>query len=286
MATSLLFRSSLHHHHQFGLAKPNPYSPSPPSSFSPAGKGRFPSLRSIKMQGSGGGKSKVFVAGATGSTENRIVHELLKRGFAVNVGVDDLEVAKSTFACNDPSLKIEEVELTDHPEQLDKVIENSMEAVVWVTEVIKPEQHLPRKVDYEGTVDLVKACKEKRVGRFILISSFLLNIAAAGQKSDGCTAGKKPDGCTEEQKPDDGNFPNALHHALHQALLAEKHIKTSGIKYTIIRPVSLRDDPQSGKGQKDNPLHKVSVSTGQVAKFAVDAISKDNTDDQVVEIIA
>ncbi|XP_031390033.1 uncharacterized protein At2g34460, chloroplastic-like isoform X2 [Punica granatum] len=247
MATSLLFRSSLHHHHQFGLAKPNPFSPSPPSSFSPAGKGRFPSLRSIKMQGSGGGKSKVFVAGATGSTENRIVHELLKRGFAVNVGVDDLEVAKSTFACNDPSLKI---------------------------------------VDYEGTVDLVKACKEKRVGRFILISSFLLNIAAAGQKSDGCTAGKKPDGCTEEQKPDDGNFPNALHHALHQALLAEKHIKTSGIKYTIIRPVSLRDDPQSGKGQKDNPLHKVSVSTGQVAKFAVDAISKDNTDDQVVEIIA
>ncbi|OWM73057.1 hypothetical protein CDL15_Pgr001171 [Punica granatum] len=282
MATSLLFRSSLHHHHhhQFGPAKPNPFSPSPPSSFSPAGKGRFPSLRSIKMQGGDRGKRKVFVGGATGSTEKKIVDQLLAKGFAVNVGVDDLKLARSTFSWNDPSLKIEEVELTDPSEQLAKLIENGMEAVIWVTEVIKPEQGLfvPRQVDYFGTVNLVKACKERCVGRFILISSIILNIAAAGQKSDGGPA---------EQKSDD--TARIFLHALHQALLAEQHIRTSGINYTIIRPVSLRDDTQNGNivtGQEDNPLHKVSVSRDQVAEVAVEALFDCNSHYQVVEIIA
>ncbi|XP_071921224.1 uncharacterized protein At2g34460, chloroplastic-like isoform X2 [Coffea arabica] len=92
-------------------------------------------------EGSRGGKKKIFVAGATGSTGKRIVKQLLARGFAVKAGVRDIDKAKTTFSAN-PDLQF---------------------------------------VDNFGTVNLVEACRKRGVDRFILISSILVNGAAMGQ---------------------------------------------------------------------------------------------------------
>lgn len=50
--------------------------------------------------GSRGGKKKIFVAGATGSTGKKIVEQLLARGFSVKAGVRDIDKAKTTFSAN------------------------------------------------------------------------------------------------------------------------------------------------------------------------------------------
>ncbi|XP_031391714.1 uncharacterized protein At2g34460, chloroplastic-like [Punica granatum] len=264
MATSLLFRSPLHHlhrRHQFGLAKPNAFSPSPTSSFSPPGKGRFLSLRSIKMQGMENTKKKVFVAGATGSTEKKIVDQLLARGFAVKAGVNDLKEAKSAFSLDNPSLQFVQVEVTDSSNELAKAIGDDTKAVVYATEVIK--------VDHFSTVNLIEACQKCGVDRFILISSIFLSFDAVEQISV--------------------HSDHISYHNLGEAFGAKQHmIRMSGINYTIIRPVGLRDDPPSGNivmGPEDT-LFKGSISRDQVAEVAVEALIHPESHYKIVEIVA
>lgn len=85
------------------------------------------------------------------------------------------------------------------------------------------------QVDNLGTVNLVEACRGLGINRFILISSILVNGAAMGQILNPAYI-----------------ILNALGLVLIAKLQAEKHIRNSGINYTIIRPGGLKNEPPTG----------------------------------------
>lgn len=85
------------------------------------------------------------------------------------------------------------------------------------------------QVDNYGTVNLVEACRQLGINRFILISSILVNGAAMGQILNPAYI-----------------FLNVFGLTLMAKLQAEQHIRKSGINYTIIRPGGLKNDPPTG----------------------------------------
>jgi nucleoside-diphosphate-sugar epimerase len=84
-------------------------------------------------------------------------------------------------------------------------------------------------VDNFGTVNLVEACRKAGVTRFVLVSSILVNGAAMGQILNPAYI-----------------VLNLLGLTLAAKLQAEKHIRRSGINYTIVRPGGLTDQPPTG----------------------------------------
>lgn len=73
-------------------------------------------------------------------------------------------------------------------------------------------------VDNVGTVHLVDAAKQAGVSKFVLVSSILTNGRGWGQEN---SAGFK--------------ITNAFGGVLDEKLVAEKHLRASGLDYTIVR---------------------------------------------------
>ncbi|CDP06308.1 unnamed protein product [Coffea canephora] len=222
-------------------------------------------------EGSRGGKKKIFVAGATGSTGKRIVKQLLARGFAVKAGVRDIDKAKTTFSAN-PDLQFINADVTEGSAKLADAIGDDSDAVICATGFPRSWDLLaPWKVDNFGTVNLVEACRKRGVDRFILISSILVNGAAMGQLLNPAYI-----------------ILNALGLVLIAKLQAEQYIRKSGINYTIIRPGGLRNDPPSGNivMEPEDTLYEGSISRDQVAQVAVEALLHPESNYKVVEIVA
>jgi hypothetical protein len=76
---------------------------------------------------------------------------------------------------------------------------------------------------------MVDACKQRGINRMVLVSSILANGAAVGQIFNPAYIVLNIFGLTLIAK--------------HQA---EKHLRKSGIDYTIIRPGGLKNEPPSG----------------------------------------
>ncbi|KAF3449913.1 hypothetical protein FNV43_RR05992 [Rhamnella rubrinervis] len=110
-----------------------------------------------KAEANVNGKKKIFVAGATGSTDK----------------------AKTAFSKDYPALQIVKADVTEGSAKLAEAIGDDSEAVICATG-FQPGWDLfaPWKVDNFGTVNLVEACRKLGVNRFILISSILVNGAA------------------------------------------------------------------------------------------------------------
>lgn len=78
-------------------------------------------------------------------------------------------------------------------------------------------------------MNLVEACRNLGVKRFVHVSSILVNGAAMGQLLNPAYI-----------------FLNVFGLVLVAKLQAEKHIRKSGINYTIVRPGGLKNDPPNG----------------------------------------
>ncbi|XP_038679421.1 uncharacterized protein At2g34460, chloroplastic isoform X2 [Tripterygium wilfordii] len=217
-------------------------------------------------------KKKIFVAGATGSTGKRIVEQLLARGFEVKAGVRDLDKAGTILSKDNPSLQIVKTDVTEGAEKLAETIGDDSQAVICATG-FRPGWDLfaPWKVDNFGTVNLVEACRKLGVNRFILISSILVNGAAMGQILNPAYI-----------------FLNVFGLTLVAKLQAERHIRKSGINYTIIRPGGLRNEPPSGSVvmEPEDTLYQGSISRDQVAEVAVEALILPESSCKVVEIVS
>lgn len=215
---------------------------------------------------------KIFVAGATGSTGQRIVEQLLAKGFQVKAGVRDLEKAKTSLSHDNPALQIVKADVTEGSERLAEAIGDDSEAVICATG-FKPGWDLfaPWKVDNFGTVNLVEACRKLGVNRFILISSILVNGAAMGQILNPAYI-----------------FLNVFGLTLIAKLRAEQYIRKSGINYTIIRPGGLRNEPPTGNivMEPEDTLYEGTISRDQVAEVAVEALVHPEASYKVVEIVA
>ncbi|CAL5410104.1 unnamed protein product [Camellia sinensis] len=217
-------------------------------------------------------KRKIFVAGATGNTGKRIVQQLLAKGFAVKAGVRDVDKAKISFSDGNPDLQFVKADVTEGSTKLAEAIGADSDAVICATG-FRPSLDLlaPWKVDNFGTVNLVEACRKLGVNRFILVSSILVNGAAMGQLLNPAYI-----------------ILNVFGLTLIAKLQAEKHIRKSGINYTIIRPGGLRNDPPNGNivMEPEDTLYKGSISREQVAEVAVEALNHQEASYKVVEIVA
>ncbi|EEF42678.1 conserved hypothetical protein [Ricinus communis] len=71
-------------------------------------------------------------------------------------------------------------------------------------------------------------------------------------------------------------------------LQAEQYIRRSGIKYTIIRPGGLKNDPPSGNVvmEPEDTLYEGNISRDLVAEVAVEALVHPESSYKVVEIVS
>eukprot|EP00239_Pterosperma_sp_CCMP1384_P006395 CAMPEP_0197856278 /NCGR_PEP_ID=MMETSP1438-20131217/28279_1 /TAXON_ID=1461541 /ORGANISM="Pterosperma sp., Strain CCMP1384" /LENGTH=272 /DNA_ID=CAMNT_0043471685 /DNA_START=99 /DNA_END=913 /DNA_ORIENTATION=+ len=162
----------------------------------------------------------VFVAGATGLTGQLVVRELVKQGIPCIAGVRSVAKAEK-LGLNVEGVEFRQFDVTDDPATTAKALEGVGSVICTIGFV--PGNPLKFKqaahaVDNVGTVNLVDAAVMAKVPKFVLMTSILTNGRAAGQeKSPGFM------------------ITNAFGGVLDEKLVAEKHLRASGLDYTIVR---------------------------------------------------
>eukprot|EP00193_Tetraselmis_chui_P002006 CAMPEP_0177759350 /NCGR_PEP_ID=MMETSP0491_2-20121128/4686_1 /TAXON_ID=63592 /ORGANISM="Tetraselmis chuii, Strain PLY429" /LENGTH=335 /DNA_ID=CAMNT_0019275175 /DNA_START=112 /DNA_END=1119 /DNA_ORIENTATION=- len=216
---------------------------------------------------------RVLVVGATGAT-GRLVVEALKSisGVEVLAGVRNLDKARSQGLESD-GVQLVKIDVTSPIETIVQAI-GSADTVICATgfvpgiNIFKMGEQA-HAVDNVGTVNLVDAAKQAGVSKFVLVSSILTNGRGWGQAD---SAGFK--------------ITNAFGGVLDEKLVAEKHLKASGLDYTIVRPGGLKNE-QSGKlaFSGEDTLASGEVDRALVAKVMAQAAVSPSSSKKVVEII-
>lgn len=179
-------------------------------------------------------KQEILVAGATGRTGKIIVDKLILRGMAPHVLVRDLNKAQKLWGST----------VTYHEgdvREIQTLIEVMADVDVVISAIgsqIPVGKNCPKRVDYEGVANLIKAAQKSAVQRFILVSSIAV---------------------THPEHP-----LNCFGKILEWKLKGEETLRQSGLDYAIIRPGGLKDTP-GGRcklifGQGDQLLGTISRS--------------------------
>ena len=158
----------------------------------------------------------ILVAGGTGRTGQIIVRDLIAHGFQPHLLVRDLAKANTLFS---KDVTLHQGDVRDLTTLLAPLagIEVLISAIGSCTPVGK---NCPKRVDYEGVANLVKAAQIQGVGHFILISSIAV---------------------THPEHP-----LNRFGKILDWKRKGEETLQHSGLNYTIVRPGGLKDTPGSG----------------------------------------
>uniref|UniRef100_A0A0G4IDB1 NAD(P)-binding domain-containing protein n=1 Tax=Chromera velia CCMP2878 TaxID=1169474 RepID=A0A0G4IDB1_9ALVE len=221
-----------------------------------------------------GGKSKVVVAGATGQTGMRVVNQLRALSNVSPVAaVRDPQKGEKIFGADVEKLKLDVVK--DSPGKMAEALKSAgADALVCAVGFSGGNPFEWSKqahaVDNVGTVALIDAAKEAGVKKFVLITSILTDGRAWGQeKSPGF------------------QVTNAFGGVLDEKLTAEKHLKSSGLDFTIVRPAGLRGDGPSRSlvVTKENSLNSGEVSRDTVARVCVSALFAPSSEKKIVEIV-
>lgn len=194
----------------------------------------------------------VLVAGATGKTGIRLVHELASRGHHPIALVRDTSDTSSLPA----DTQLRRGDLTDLDD--DDVCEGC-EAVVFAAGSggsTGPE--MTDAVDRDGARRLIDLAVKSNVRRFVMLSSI-----GAGN----------PD-------PD-----SDLAHYLQAKHDADEHLKASGLTYAILRPVSLtEEDGTRDMRFGDDVEADAEAARGDVASVLADAVDADRWADTVLRM--
>ena len=201
---------------------------------------------------------KAFVVGATGETGRRIVQELIARNIPVRAGVRDIEIARSILPTGVDLVETDVLK----PHSLSAALGDS--TVVLCATGAKPsfDPTGPYKVDYEGTKNLVDACRQKEIEHFVLVSSL----------------------CTSQWF----HPLNLFWLILVWKKQAEEYIQASGLTYTIVRPGGLKneDNTDSIIMQAADTLFDGSIPRQKVAQVCVESLFEPAARNKIVEIIA
>jgi len=155
----------------------------------------------------------ILIVGGTGRTGQIIVRNLTANGVHPHILVRDLSKAEALFGA-DVTYHIGDVR--DY-ETLLKPMEG-LEAVISAVGTCAPVgKNCPKRVDYEGVVNLVNAAQTQGVKRFVLISSIAV---------------------THSEHP-----LNRFGRILDWKLKGEEALRQSGLDYAIVRPGGLKDTP-------------------------------------------
>ena len=191
----------------------------------------------------------VVVAGATGQTGRRVLERLAasKTGLNVIAGVRNVDKASKSLAESSTVIRgamVQQVGSVDTSavdlKHLD-VVQDSVDAMAATLKgadalviavgfipgnplKLSEEAH---NVDNVGTCKLIDAAKAAGVSKVVMVSSILTNGREWGQeKSPGFIV------------------TNAFGNVLDEKIVAEKHLRASGMDYTIVRPGGLKAKPR------------------------------------------
>ncbi|MGV8929670.1 MAG: SDR family oxidoreductase [Brevundimonas sp.] len=177
---------------------------------------------------------KILVAGATGKTGLRLVHEL------AGLGHHPVALARdgSDTSALPSGATVRRGDLTD----LGDDVCDGCEAVVFAAGAGGgADAATTDRVDRDGAIRLIDLAAAAKVGRFVMLSS-----VGAGD----------PD-------PD-----SDLAHYLQAKHAADEHLKASGLDYAIVRPVALTED----EGQRDIRFGEAVDVSGKAARGDVAAV--------------
>jgi uncharacterized protein YbjT (DUF2867 family) len=201
---------------------------------------------------------KAFVAGATGETGRRIVQELVKREIPVRAMVRDLDKARAILPA---AIELVVGDVLD-PDSIKTAMGDS--TVVLCATGAKPslDPTGPYQVDFEGTKNLVDAAKSHQIEQFVFVSSLCVS-----------------------------KFFHPLN--LFWLILwwkqqAEQYLKTSGLKYTIVRPGGLKNDDNSNPIVMSgaDTLFDGSIPRQKVAQVCVESLIDPQAQNKVLEVVS
>jgi uncharacterized protein YbjT (DUF2867 family) len=200
---------------------------------------------------------KVFVAGATGATGQRVVQILCDRQIAVRALVRDLEKARNLFPAA--------VELVQGDVSTADTLATAMadcDAIICATGA-KPsfDPTGPYQVDYLGTKNLVNAAKSQNINKFVIVTSLCVSKLF--------------------------HPLNLFWLILYWKQQGEYYLKNSGLNYTIVRPGGLKNEPTAGPlvMSKADTLFEGSIPRQKVAEVCVEALFLTAAENKVVEVI-
>jgi len=184
---------------------------------------------------------QILVAGATGKTGLRLVHELKANGHSPIALVRSSSDTRSL-----PSdITLRQGDLTD----LQEGVCEGCDAVIFAAgSGGSGGDEMTDKVDRDGAKRLVDLASKAGVSRFVMLSS---------------VGAEKPD-------PD-----SELAHYLQAKHDADEHLKASGLSYAIVRPVSLTQDD----GNRDIRFGEAVDAKGKAARGDVAAVLARAVDD-------
>ncbi|GGA05365.1 NAD dependent epimerase/dehydratase [Blastomonas marina] len=181
----------------------------------------------------------ILIAGATGNTGARLVRKLKDGGHTPIA----MHRASSDTSVLPDDVSLREADLTDLP---DDVCADADVVVFAAGSGGDTDEEMTRKVDRDGAMRLIDIAAEQGVRRFVMLSS-----VGAGD----------PD-----PESDLAPYLEAKH-------AADEHLKRSGLDFTIVRPVALTDDGETGNlrlGDDVDPQGK--AARGDVAAIMARAV--------------
>jgi uncharacterized protein YbjT (DUF2867 family) len=200
---------------------------------------------------------KVFVAGATGATGQRVIQILGDRQISVRALVRNLDKARQNLP---DTVELVQGDVTS-PSNLATAMMDC-DAVICATGA-KPslDPTGPYQVDYLGTKNLVNAAKSQQVDKFVMVSSLCVSKLF--------------------------HPLNLFWLVLYWKQQGEDYLKNSGLTYTIVRPGGLKNDQTAGPlvMSPADTLFEGSIPRQQVAAVCVEALFQPAAANKVAEII-
>jgi uncharacterized protein YbjT (DUF2867 family) len=194
------------------------------------------------------GSDDILIIGATGRTGRTMVAELLGRGFSVVALVRDTAAAHKLLGGR---VDLIHGDLRNPAAITGACAQFGRIAFVAGSNGIEG-RGTPREVEYDAVAEIVAALSPQVVSRFVLLSSA------------GVTQPEHPHNCT-------------YHSVLSWKLRGEQALRKSGLSYTIIRALGLRDRPAGGQGvrivQGDRIAFGEDIARDDLAAFLADVVA-------------
>jgi uncharacterized protein YbjT (DUF2867 family) len=204
----------------------------------------------------------VLVAGATGGTGREVVRQALASGYRVRVLVRDEARARPVLG--------DDIEYAVGNVLEPATLGRALQGVDYVVSALgsnsqKEPENRPERVDYGGVKSLAEAASRAGVKHFVLVSSM---------------------GVTQP----DHYLNKAFDNILTWKLKGEDALRASGLRYTIVRPGGLRDEPGGKAGisamQGDPKGIRAGIPRADVAAVCVNALGRADADRKTFEIVS
>jgi uncharacterized protein YbjT (DUF2867 family) len=202
----------------------------------------------------------VLVAGATGGTGQEIVEQALAKGYRVRALVRDDAKARTLFG--------DRVQYSLGDVREPRTLRGAVKGADYVISALgangqRDPENSPERVDYQGVKALAEAAKAAGVKHFVLVSSM---------------------GVTHPEH----ELNRTLDNILQWKLKGELALRATGLRYTIVRPGTLSNDPGGREGVKimqGDPLGGGRISRADVASVLVNVLGRKEAYGMTFEIV-